>query len=668
MAIDILLIEDESPHSELVKRAFESRGKNFNLMIVTTIAAARQQIASHPPALVLADWLLPDGESLQFIKDDSITSNIPVVLLTSHGNEQVAVDAIKAGVLDYIVKSDQTLAEMPHITERALREWENLTQRKHAELELHQRVSELEAVNRISTLLRSTETLESMLPQLVDETLKLLGYADAAIWLVQEDHEQLEQMIARGKFQASDGNDINSAEGVIGYAFNRAQPYRCDFYNDPLVDKELRECFSPGWIGIFIPIRTAKQAVGVFSIAAPPSKALDASQVNILSTLCEIAGNAIHRMRLFEQTKRSLNRMAALRAIDLAISASVDFHPTLEIILNQALIQLEADAAAILKLDRYTNQLEVVSWQGFHHSPNTQILMNLSDGYSGQAILERRLINISDLSLTKEVAHSQTLTTGDQFNAYHAIPLIAKGQIKGVFEIFHRKPFYPDKEWLEFLEALGSQAAISIDNIELFESLQRSNQELRLSYDATIEGWSYALDLRDHETEGHTRRVVETTMLLARRVGIDEEELIHIRRGALLHDIGKMGIPDYILLKPEALTEDEWKIMRLHPVYAHQMLSSVNYLRKAMEIPYCHHEYWNGNGYPRGLKEDQIPLKARIFALADVWDALKSDRPYRDAWPESKIIKYIRKMTGVQFDPALVNEFINSLDSISAVT
>lgn len=667
MSINILLIEDEVAHSELVKRAFENHGDSFKLSIVSTIASARQQIISEPPALVIADWLLPDGESLQITQDETINSRIPVVLMTSHGNEQIAVDAIKAGILDYIVKTDQALADMPHTAERALREWSNITKRKHAEQELHQRVTELEAVNKISILMRSAESLEKMLPQLVDETLSHLGYADAAIWLYQQDKEKLEQVIARGQFVTAGCKSVGVVEGLIGTVFNQEQPYRCDFSSDTLVDNDLKQYFPAGWVGIFLPVRTASQAVGVFSVAAPSPRQIEPSLINILSTLCEIAGNAIHRMRLYEQTKRSLNRMAALRTIDLAISSSVDFHPTLEIILNQSIIQLEADAAAILKLNRYTNQLEVVSWQGFHYPPNSQILVNLSDGYSGKAILERRLISIPDLTQAQHIARSQTLSTGDLFSAYHAIPLVAKGQIKGVFEIFHRRPFHPDKDWLEFLEALASQAAISIDNIELFENLQRSNQELRLSYDATIEGWSYALDLRDRETEGHTRRVVETTMLLARRIGIGEDELIHIRRGALLHDIGKMGIPDYILLKPEPLTEEEWKIMRLHPVYAHDMLSSVNYLRKAMEIPYCHHEFWNGNGYPRGLKGEQIPLKARLFALADVWDALKSDRPYRTAWPENKVIDYVHKMSGQQFDPTLVEEFFRALESIEAV-
>ncbi len=188
--------------------------------------------------------------------------------------------------------------------------------------------------------------------------------------------------------------------------------------------------------------------------------------------------------------------------------------------------------------------------------------------------------------------------TGEGFVSYHGMPLTAKGNVKGVLEIFHRTPFAPDPDWLEFLETLAGQAAIAIDDAELFEHLQRSNAELTLAYDATIEGWSRALDLRDNETEGHTQRVTEMTLRLARALSLSEDEQVHIRRGALLHDIGKMGIPDGILLKPGPLTEEEWAIMRKHPQYAYDMLSPIVYLRPALDIPYYHHEKWDGTGNP----------------------------------------------------------------------
>ncbi|MBU6391303.1 MAG: HD domain-containing protein [Planctomycetes bacterium] len=199
---------------------------------------------------------------------------------------------------------------------------------------------------------------------------------------------------------------------------------------------------------------------------------------------------------------------------------------------------------------------------------------------------------------------------------------------------------------------------LSLNFNKMTKALGESYAELTLAYDTTIEGWSRALDLRDKETEGHTLRVTEMTLKLAQTLGVKKEELTHIRRGALLHDIGKMGIPDSILLKPDELTEEEWQIMRKHPEYAYQLLSPITYLHKALDIPYCHHEKWDGSGYPRGLKGEQIPLAARIFAVTDVWDALHSDRPYRPALPKGKAIEYIQAQSGTHFDPHVVKVFL----------
>jgi putative nucleotidyltransferase with HDIG domain len=186
--------------------------------------------------------------------------------------------------------------------------------------------------------------------------------------------------------------------------------------------------------------------------------------------------------------------------------------------------------------------------------------------------------------------------------------------------------------------------------------------ELAMAYDATIEGWSRALDLRDRETEGHTIRVTDLTLRLARSMGVTEEELVHMRRGALLHDIGKMGIPDNILLKPGPLTDEEWIVMRRHPEYAYELLTLVSYLRPALLIPYCHHEKWDGTGYPRGLREEAIPLAARLFAVVDVWDALRSERPYRKAWPAEKVRKHLMEQSGKHFDPQALSMFLKMLD------
>jgi putative two-component system response regulator len=188
--------------------------------------------------------------------------------------------------------------------------------------------------------------------------------------------------------------------------------------------------------------------------------------------------------------------------------------------------------------------------------------------------------------------------------------------------------------------------------------LEELNNEILGAYDATIVGWSKALDLRDKETEGHSQRVTNTTLKFAKAVGLSDKDLLHMRRGALLHDVGKLGIPDAILHKPGKLTEEEWQIMRMHPVYAYEWLSSISFLLPALGIPYCHHEKWDGTGYPRGLKGDEIPMAARLFAIVDVWDALRSDRPYRSVMSKSATLEYIRNQAGYHFEPVLVEKFL----------
>ena len=191
--------------------------------------------------------------------------------------------------------------------------------------------------------------------------------------------------------------------------------------------------------------------------------------------------------------------------------------------------------------------------------------------------------------------------------------------------------------------------------------LKEANIQLLSAYEATIEGWTQALDLRDKETEGHSRRVSEMTVKLAQAYGMSEEDILQIRRGALLHDMGKIGIPDSILHKPGALSDEEWVTMRKHPQFAFDMLKSVDYLKSALDIPYCHHEKWDGTGYPRGLRGEDIPIAARLFAVVDVWDALTSDRPYRDAWKKDKALEHIRDQSGKHFDPQIVDLFLKEI-------
>jgi PAS domain S-box-containing protein len=362
-----------------------------------------------------------------------------------------------------------------------------------------------------------------------------------------------------------------------------------------------------------------------------------------------------------QRVERQVKRFEALRRIDMAINASFDLRVTLDILLDQVTVLLNVDAAGILLYNYQTQLLEYAAGRGFQTGAIREAKYHLGEGFAGKAILERRPITVRNITPADADEDISARFEAESFQTYLGIPLITKGEVKGILEIFHRSDLHPDAEWQEFLETLAGQAAIAVENATLFQDLQRSNIELTLAYDATLEGWSKALELRDQETQGHSQRVTEMTLRVAQVVGIDQGELKHIRRGALLHDIGKMAIPDNILLKPGPLTKEEWLIMRNHPIYAYRLLSPIANLRPALDIPYCHHEKWDGSGYPRGLKDLQIPLAARIFAVVDVWDALLSDRTYRPAWKEPQVVQYIKDQSSLHFDPKIVNIFMHLL-------
>ena len=347
-----------------------------------------------------------------------------------------------------------------------------------------------------------------------------------------------------------------------------------------------------------------------------------------------------------------LERISSLREIDLAITGSLDLPLTLGIVVDQVRSRLEVDAAGVLLRSPEAPAFEYAVRKGYRAGPEPGPAQRLDEGPAGRAVLECRTQRAAPSDIPSR------LVRGEGFVAYWAVPLVVKGESRGVLEVGHRSPLDPEPEWLEYLEALARQAAIAVDNAGLFASLRRSNLELSLAYDATIEGWSRAMDLRDHETEGHSRRVTEMTLRLCRTLGMGDDELVHVRRGALLHDIGKIGIPDAILLKPSELTDAERAVIRRHPRYALEMLAPIAFLRPALAIPLSHHERWDGAGYPDGLRGEEIPLAARAFAAVDIWDALRSDRPYRPGWPMKRILEHLRSLAGTHLDPRVVDAFL----------
>jgi putative nucleotidyltransferase with HDIG domain len=388
------------------------------------------------------------------------------------------------------------------------------------------------------------------------------------------------------------------------------------------------------------------------------------AEAGLASMNRELDAHVASRTAALEQANLRLDhqllRLTSLRAIDTAILGSVDHRLSMRVVLEQAQARLAVDIVAAFLYDEVTLTLVPFDSLGSRGSLPLPVV-RVGEGISGRAAAERRTVGLSPVDPRGFPGPLRAFIERDDVRALYATPLIARGELLGAFVVMFRHPFDPEPDWLTFLEALAGQAAMAIASGQAFESLQQANTDLRLAYDRTIEGWSRALDLRDHETEGHTQRVTELTLALARRAGVREADLVHVRYGALLHDIGKMGIPDAILHKPGPLTPDERAVIETHPDLARQMLAPIAYLRPALAIPCWHHERWDGSGYPEGLRGDEIPLAARLFAVADVWDALRSDRPYRPGWSDERIVEHIRTGAGSQFDPDAVRLFLELL-------
>ncbi len=517
-----------------------------------------------------------------------------------------------------------------------------------------QRERELEAVATVSAALRGASTRAEMIPVILDQLLSLLEADGVMMTLPVPESRDLLVEMGRGTWASATGGKIPLSSETVAQALASGRPY---------LKNEVRKHTRPlrsDMIGdsrsiACVPFIAQGQTVGLLWLGS--RRDLTKYDLQLLSAVADITASAVWRVTLLEQTEERLRKLDSLRTVDQAITGSVNLGIILNVVTRQAIDNLKADAAAVLLIAPPTSILKFAAGSGFRTPEIERTRLRIGEGQAGKAALERKTVSIPNLA-TDTGGFRRPMIDAEGFVSHHATPLIAKGQVKGVLEVFRRTPLNVDSDWSGFFEILAEQAAIAIDNAQMFDGLQRSNTDLAMAYDATIEGWSRALDLRDKETEGHTERVTDTTLKLARSMGISEAELVHIRRGALLHDIGKMAIPDSILLKPGPLDEHEWEIMRQHPVRAFELLAPIAYLRPALDIPYCHHEQWDGSGYPRGLKADLIPLSARLFAVVDVWDALLSDRPYRAAWSAEKVIEHIRSQSGTHFDPAAVKAFL----------
>jgi response regulator RpfG family c-di-GMP phosphodiesterase len=618
----ILLVEDSDNDAQLLLREIRRLGYEVEYERVETAEDMRSALSNKTWDLVICDYSLPHLNApfaLGILKSSGL--DLPFIIVSGTIGEESAISALKDGAHDFLIKGKY--ARLGPAIERELREARSRRERSRAEEALREKEHLLSEAQRIGHI-------GSWSFDIVNDTLQ---YSDEMYRLLD---------ISPKDFQ-------HTREGFLNLMYSADRPIAAKWMDEIKAGRKTKELDFRifHYTGELRYIKCSGAVV--FDDTGIPKRFIGTAQDISEQKLSEI------------QIRQQIARLTALRTIDQAIMSSFDMRFTLDVVLSQVITQLQVDATSILLLDSTGQTLKYLAIQGFQ----TQVIKNarigIIDSYAGRAITERRPIRIENLKMQPDSEPIKTLLPGEDFASYYGIPLITKGNVKGVLEIFQRVPLQPYPEWIDFLETLAGQAAIAIDNAVLFENLQKSNFELEQAYDATIEGWSHALDLRDRETEGHTLRVTEMALKLARIMRVDENKLIHMRRGGLLHDIGKLGVPDNILLKPAALTDEEWKIMRMHPQFAYDWLAPISYLREAVEIPYCHHEKWDGTGYPRGLTGESIPLTSRIFAITDVWDALTSDRPYRQAWSNEQVVEYIRANNGLHFDPKVVEVFLSNI-------
>jgi putative nucleotidyltransferase with HDIG domain len=604
--------------------------------------------------VIISDYNLPHfsaPHALAVMKESGL--DLPFIIVSGTTTEENAVAALKAGAHDFVIKG--RLARLIPAIQRELKE---AIERRESK----QREHELEAIASISMALRTAKTLDEMLSLLLDHAIELIGAQTGSIWFYDAINDRVNLKSWRGlKNTPQATTSVHAGNDIPGLVISSGKAITSrEFRSDPRVAEENRNLIPEGIGGACIPLQSDEAVTGVMFVNVKLPREITSGELRVLKALAEIGGNALHRMRLHEQTVKQLERLDTLHTIDLLISNTLDLSITLDTLVKHVAKLLQVDAVVIFLLKPDTQRLEYAAGTGFKSPLIKTANIQIGEGFAGQIVLERRMIRLDHISEEENPVFSAILKN-EKFVTYIGIPLLAKGGVIGVLEVLHRSPLAPAPDWLSFLETLSGQAAIAIENSTLFQQLQRSNFDLQIAYDATIEGWSRALDLRDKDTEGHTLRVTDMALKLARAMGFTNGQLIHIRRGGLLHDIGKMGVPDRILLKPDKLTQVEWEVMRQHPQLAHDWLAPITYLQPALDIPYCHHEKWDGTGYPRGLKGREIPLAARIFAIVDVWDALTNERPYRPAWPLTRAIDFIKRNSGVHFDPQVVELFLKDI-------
>jgi len=419
--------------------------------------------------------------------------------------------------------------------------------------------------------------------------------------------------------------------------------------------------------GCAIPLRHEGEVIGNLTVYAAEPGFFTGWRIELLRDIATITAGKCASAILRETANKRLAIINTLRRIDLQIVEEPTIEKTFSLIATEPRSLLGVDASSLVILSD-DGTLKWIAGSGFSCEAQQSPQLIAPDEILREVTETGKRVVVPDLrAVTRSRCARKDLVTREGFVWYCAEPIIAGDTLIGILDLFMRRNFEPDNEWFTLLETFTSQFALGWELALSFRALEDSLKETGRAYEAAMVGLVRALELRDNETAGHTLRVAEITLRLAREAGVPEKDLPHIERGALLHDIGKVGVPDAILHKAGPLTEEEWAIMRQHPVFALQILEPIEFLRPAIDIPYCHHERWDGSGYPRGLKGEEIPFAARLFAVVDVWDALTNDRPYRPAWSPQEASAYLCEQRGKQFDGAVVDLFFKVYGNLGPV-
>jgi len=541
----------------------------------------------------------------------------------------------------------------------------DISVRKKAEALLQRQLHELTVLNQVASagaLATDTDELIASITRIISQTL----YPDncGVVMVDQKTRVWTPHPSYHGSRPETMSLYHPLSEGISGKVARTGETIRSgDIQKEP----DYFEVTSGVMSEISVPIIVNEQVYGVLNAESRQKNAFEERDERLLKTIAESMVVALEKIRLLHTEQKRRREAEILREATVALSGPLDLSHRYELILDTLSKFAPYDSASIALSD--LGAFVIVAGRGLPEEHN----------YIGKSFplsSDRETLASSRQPLVLEDAqydpHFESWPGSEYIRSWMAVPLVAYDRVTGFLYIDGKKPGMFTKEKAALIQTFANQAAVALENARLFEAeqkrrlenshlldeLQVYNIELSMAYDVTLEGWGRALEMRDRETQGHTHRVTELTLRLARRLGLPESQMQNIRRGALLHDIGKIAIPDQILKKPGPLSAEEWDEMRKHPQYAYDLLYPILYLRQALDIPYCHHERWDGTGYPRGLRGEEIPLVARIFSVVDVWDAVLHDRPYLKAWSKEQATAYLAEQRGHQFDPNVVDMFL----------